>query len=94
MIMAYFDKEGHDWYGTFDTIWELRKQMDWDGINKIYAAEAHYPEPYVSADLVIDNIRDDFECNHDMDFLDNVSDKDYIKLEKLLNDVVEKWVEE
>lgn len=94
MIMAYFDREGHEWYGTFDTEWELRNQMDWDGIDKVYAAEAHYPEPYVSADLVIDNIRDGFACNHGMDFLDNVSDKDYAKLEKMLNEVVKKWVED
>ena len=94
MIVAYFDREGHERYGEFDTVWELRNQMDWDGIDKIYAAEAHYPEPYISADLVIDNIRDDFECNHDMYFLDNVSDKDYAKLEKMLNEVVEKWVED
>lgn len=94
MIIAYFDKEGHERYGTFDTVWELRNQMGWDGIDKIYAADAHYPEPYISADLVIDNIRDDFECNHDMDFLDNVSDKDYVKLEKMLNEVIEKWVED
>lgn len=94
MIVAYFDKEGTDFYGIFEDYFELRKQMDWDSIEEIYAGEAYYPEPYVCADLVIDNIIDDFEYNHDMEFLTDVSDADYDKLEKMINDTISKWIEE
>ena len=93
MIVAYFDKEGTDFYGSFDDYFELRKQMDWDSIEEIYAGEAHYPEPYVCADLVIDRIIDDFDGN-DMEFLTDVSDADYDKLEKMINDTISKWIEE
>lgn len=94
MIVAYFDKEGTDFYGIFEDYFELRKQMDWDSIEEIYAGEAHYPEPYVCADLVIDNIIDAFEYNHDMEFLTDVSDANYDKLEKMINDTISKWIEE
>ena len=93
MIVAYFDKEGTDFYGIFEDYFELRKQMNWDSIEEIYAGEAHYPEPYVCADLVIDRIIDDFDGN-DMEFLTDVSDADYDKLEKMLNDTISKWIEE
>lgn len=93
MIVAYFDKEGTDFYGIFEDYFELRKQMDWDSIEEIYAGEAHYPEPYVCADLVIDRIIDDFDGN-DMEFLTDVSDADYDKLEKMINNTVSKWIEE
>ena len=93
MIAAYFDKEGTDFYGIFEDYFELRKQMDWDSIEEIYAGEAHYPEPYVCADLVIDRIIDDFDGN-DMEFLTDVSDADYDKLEKMINATVSKWIEE
>ena len=93
MIVAYFDKEGTDFYGIFEDYFELRKQMDWDSIEEIYAGEAHYPEPYVCADLVIDRIIDDFDGN-DMEFLTDVSDADYDKLEKMINDTISKWIEE
>ena len=68
--------------------------MDWDGVEEVYAGEAHYPEPYVNADLIIDNIIDDFECNHDMEFLTDVSDENYNKLEKMINDTVIRWIDE
>ena len=93
MIVSYFDKEGTDFYGIFEDYFELRKQMDWDSIEEIYAGEAHYPEPYVCADLVIDRIIDDFDGN-DMEFLTDVSDADYDKLEKMINDTISKWIEE
>ena len=93
MIVAYFDAEGTDFYGIFEDYFELRKQMDWDSIEEIYAGEAHYPEPYVCADLVIDRIIDDFDGN-DMEFLTDVSDADYDKLEKMINDTISKWLEE
>ena len=93
MIVAYFDKEGTDFYGIFEDYFELRKQMDWDSIEEIYAGEAHYPEPYVCADLVIDRIIDDFDGN-DMEFLTNVSDENYNKLEKMINDTVIRWIDE
>ena len=93
MIVAYFDKEGTDFYGIFEDYFELRKQMDWDSIEEIYAGEAHYPEPYVCADLVIDRIIDDFE-NNDIEFLTDVSDADYDKLEKMINDTVIRWIDE
>ena len=94
MIVAYFDKEGTDFYGIFEDYFELRKQMDWDSIEEIYAGEAHYPEPCVCADLVIDRIIDDFDGNYDMEFLTDVSDADYDKLEKMINDTISKWLEE
>ena len=93
MIVAYFDKEGTDFYGIFEDYFELRKQMDWDSIEEIYAGEAHYPEPYVCADLVIDRIIDDFDGN-DMEFLTDVSDENYNKLEKMINDTVIRWIDE
>ena len=93
MVVAYFDAEGTDFYGIFEDYFELRKQMDWDSIEEIYAGEAHYPEPYVCADLVIDRIIDDFDGN-DMEFLTDVSDADYDKLEKMINDTISKWIEE
>ena len=93
MVVAYFDAEGTDFYGSFDDYFELRKQMDWDSIEEIYAGEAHYPEPYVCADLVIDRIIDDFDGN-DMEFLTDVSDENYNKLEKMLNDTVIRWIDE
>lgn len=93
MIVAYFDKEGTDFYGIFEDYFELRKQMDWDGVEEVYAGEAHYPEPYVNADLIIDRIIDDFDGN-DMEFLTDVSDADYDKLEKMINDTISKWIEE
>ena len=93
MIVAYFDKEGTDFYDIFEDYFELRKQMDLDSIEEIYAGEAHYPEPYVCADLVIDRIIDDFDGN-DMEFLTDVSDADYDKLEKMINDTISKWIEE
>lgn len=93
MIVAYFDKEGTDFYGIFEDYFELRKQMDWDSVEEIYAGEAHYPEPYVCADLVIDRIIDDFDGN-DMEFLTDVSDADYDKLEKMINDTISKWIDE
>ena len=45
-------------------------------------------------DKIIDNIIDDFECNHDMEFLTDVSDENYNKLEKMLNDTVIRWIDE
>ena len=93
MIVAYFDAEGTDFYGIFEDYFELRKQMDWDSIEEIYAGEAHYPEPYVCADLVIDRIIDDFDGN-DMEFLTDVSDENYNKLEKMINDTVIRWIDE
>ena len=56
MVVAYFDAEGTDFYGIFGDYLELRGEMDWDGVEEVYAGEAHYPEPYVNADLIIDNI--------------------------------------
>ena len=94
MVVAYFDAEGTDFYGIFEDYLELRGEMDWDGVEEVYAGEAHYPEPYVNADLIIDNIIDDFECNHDMEFLTDVLDENYNKLEKMINDTVIRWIDE
>ena len=94
MVVAYFDAEGTDFYGIFEDYLELRGEMDWDGVEEVYAGEAHYPEPYINADLIIDNIIDNFECNHDMEFLTDVSDADYNKLEKMINDTVIRRIDE
>lgn len=94
MIVAYFDAEGTDFYDTFEDYFELRKQMDLDSIEEVYAGEAYYPEPYVCADMIIDRIIYDFDGNYDMEFLTDVSNENYDKLEKMINDTICKWIEE
>ncbi len=104
---SFNSQETGDWcYGIFDTMeeavaegMEYAKELSW---SELFIGEVvEVPIGYsIDADSVIEHIAENIEENHggdwgaDQAFLDNIGDKDTECLQKILDDALEKWVNE